>query len=59
MKYKKMLYTLRRFFFRRVIEFVDHLHEHFVDPVILDNGKYKVPMVCMFLWNVLRYVTIN
>jgi L-fuconate dehydratase len=24
----------------RVIEFADHLHEHFVDPVRLRNGRY-------------------
>ncbi len=28
---------------RRVIEFVDHLHEHFVDPCILRDGHYQVP----------------
>jgi L-fuconate dehydratase len=27
----------------RVIEYVDHLHEHFVDPVTVDNGCYAVP----------------
>lgn len=27
----------------RVIEFVDHLHEHFVDPVRTRNGCYLVP----------------
>ncbi|WP_181702047.1 L-fuconate dehydratase [Chthonobacter albigriseus] len=26
----------------RVIEFVDHLHEHFVDPVIMQDGHYRV-----------------
>ncbi|MFA5712446.1 enolase C-terminal domain-like protein, partial [Mycolicibacterium sp.] len=26
-----------------VVEFVDHLHEHFVDPCIVDNGHYVVP----------------
>jgi len=25
------------------IEFVDHLHEHFVDPCIVRNGAYMVP----------------
>ena len=25
------------------IEFVDHLHEHFVDPVEVENGAYKAP----------------
>jgi L-fuconate dehydratase len=27
----------------RVIEFVDHLHEHFVDPVRLREGRYLAP----------------
>jgi L-fuconate dehydratase len=27
----------------RVIEYVDHLHEHFVDPVVLKEGAYTVP----------------
>ena len=27
----------------RVIEFVDHLHEHFVTPVDIRNGRYQVP----------------
>jgi L-fuconate dehydratase len=27
----------------RVIEFVDHLHEHFVDPVRIKNGHYLLP----------------
>ncbi len=27
----------------RVIEFVDHLHEHFVEPVRIRNGRYLVP----------------
>ncbi|MER6946951.1 L-fuconate dehydratase [Nonomuraea sp. NPDC000554] len=29
----------------RVIEYVDHLHEHFVDPVVIDNGRYVAPSV--------------
>ncbi len=28
----------------RVIEFVDHLHEHFVDPVVIRRGHYMPPM---------------
>jgi L-fuconate dehydratase len=28
----------------RVIEFVDHLHEHFLDPVIIRNGRYQLPV---------------
>lgn len=27
----------------RVIEYVDHLHEHFVDPVTIQNGRYMPP----------------
>ena len=27
----------------RIIEYVDHLHEHFVDPVRIENGHYLVP----------------
>lgn len=27
----------------RAIEFVDHLHEHFVDPVRIEHGRYMVP----------------
>jgi len=27
----------------RVIEYVDHLHEHFVDPVVISKGHYQVP----------------
>jgi L-fuconate dehydratase len=29
----------------RVIEYVDHLHEHFVDPVMLRHGRYMPPKV--------------
>ncbi|WP_405141335.1 L-fuconate dehydratase [Sphaerisporangium sp. NBC_01403] len=28
----------------RVIEYVDHLHEHFADPVVIENGRYKAPL---------------
>jgi L-fuconate dehydratase len=28
----------------RVIEYVDHLHEHFVDPVVLEHGRYVAPV---------------
>ena len=28
---------------RNVAEYVDHLHEHFVDPCIVKNGKYLAP----------------
>ena len=27
----------------RVTEFVDHLHEHFIDPCIVANGHYRLP----------------
>jgi L-fuconate dehydratase len=27
----------------RVIEYVDHLHEHFLDPVVIKNGAYMPP----------------
>jgi L-fuconate dehydratase len=28
---------------RRVVEYVDHLHEHFLDPVVIRGGHYVVP----------------
>jgi L-fuconate dehydratase len=28
----------------RVIEYLDHLHEHFEDPVVLVGGRYRAPM---------------
>jgi len=27
----------------RALEYVDHLHEHFVDPCIISNAAYVVP----------------
>ncbi|MEW6635509.1 MAG: L-fuconate dehydratase [Actinomycetota bacterium] len=27
----------------RVLEYVDHLHEHFLDPVRIENGRYLAP----------------
>ncbi|MBO4274174.1 L-fuconate dehydratase [Microbispora triticiradicis] len=27
----------------RVLEYVDHLHEHFVDPVRIERGRYRLP----------------
>ena len=27
----------------RMIEYVDHLHEHFVDPVVIRDGRYLLP----------------
>ena len=32
----------------RRIEFVDHLHEHFKDPCIVENGAYQVPSAAGF-----------
>ncbi len=29
----------------RMIEYVDHLHEHFVDPVIIRQGRYMAPQL--------------
>jgi L-fuconate dehydratase len=28
----------------RIVEYVDHLHEHFLDPVVVRDGRYVVPM---------------
>jgi L-fuconate dehydratase len=28
----------------RIIEYVDHLHEHFTDPVVIRGGRYQTPM---------------
>jgi L-fuconate dehydratase len=27
----------------RLIEFADHLHEHFVDPAVIERGRYTLP----------------
>jgi L-fuconate dehydratase len=27
----------------RIVEYVDHLHEHFLDPVIVRDGRYMLP----------------
>jgi L-fuconate dehydratase len=27
----------------RMIEYVDHLHEHFLDPVVVERGRYRLP----------------
>ena len=27
----------------RMIEYVDHLHEHFLDPVVVERGVYRLP----------------
>jgi L-fuconate dehydratase len=26
-----------------VVEYTDHLHEHFVDPVVMRRGRYVLP----------------
>jgi len=28
---------------QRILEYVDHLHEHFFDPVVIRNGRYMPP----------------
>jgi L-fuconate dehydratase len=28
----------------RVVEFVDHLHEHFVNPTVVEKGRYIAPL---------------
>jgi L-fuconate dehydratase len=28
----------------RLVEYVDHLHEHFVDPVTIEGGRYMPPL---------------
>lgn len=28
----------------RALEYVDHLHEHFLDPVVMKQGKYTAPL---------------
>jgi L-fuconate dehydratase len=30
-------------FDQRMIEYVDHLHEHFADPVVIREGRYVAP----------------
>ena len=27
----------------RIVEWVDHLHEHFVEPAVVEHGRYRVP----------------
>ncbi len=27
----------------RMVEYVDHLHEHFIDPVVIRDGRYLLP----------------
>jgi L-fuconate dehydratase len=29
----------------RRIEYVDHLHEHFLDPAVIESGRYVAPVV--------------
>jgi L-fuconate dehydratase len=28
----------------RVVEYIDHLHEHFVHPCVVESGRYRVPL---------------
>jgi L-fuconate dehydratase len=28
----------------RIVEYVDHLHEHFVDPCVVEGGRYRAPV---------------
>lgn len=28
----------------RVVEFVDHLHQHFLEPVVIEGGHYRAPV---------------
>ena len=30
---------------RRVVEYVDHLHEHFIEPTNIQNGHYRAPQL--------------
>jgi L-fuconate dehydratase len=39
----------------RMIEYVDHLHEHFVDPVVIDRGRYRVPTRPGYSAEILRH----
>jgi L-fuconate dehydratase len=32
----------------RVIEYVDHLHEHFTAPTVIENGRYRAPVAAGF-----------
>ncbi|MGQ4386960.1 L-fuconate dehydratase [Streptomyces sp. SAS_270] len=32
----------------RVIEYVDHLHQHFIDPVVMRDGHYTAPLASGF-----------
>jgi L-fuconate dehydratase len=27
----------------RLLEYVDHLHEHFADPCVVERGRYRAP----------------
>ena len=29
----------------RILEYVDHLHEHFLDPVVVKTGRYQAPQM--------------
>jgi L-fuconate dehydratase len=38
----------------RVLEFVDHLHEHFVNPVVIRRGRYMLPKAPGYNGDVLK-----
>jgi L-fuconate dehydratase len=38
----------------RVLEFVDHLHEHFVNPVVIRKGRYTLPKAPGYSGDVLK-----
>jgi L-fuconate dehydratase len=44
----------------RILEYVDHLHEHFLEPVIIKNGHYLAPKLPgyganIFAWSLDKY----
>jgi len=48
----------------RITEYVDHLHEHFVDPCVVKNGRYQVPMcdgtsITMFPDSIRKYTHLT
>jgi L-fuconate dehydratase len=38
----------------RVLEFVDHLHEHFVNPVVIRRGRYMLPKAPGYSGDILK-----
>lgn len=48
----------------RVLEYVDHLHEHFLDPVVIKDGRYVAPRrpgysIEMRPWSLDEYEFLN